>query len=254
MKNLIYFVSILLLLSSCQSSKSKQSQQVSVFCAASLTDVVSEITSDFESETNTIVNLNLASSGTLARQIENGAQADVFISANKKWLDYLVQEGKADGESAKRIAGNEMVLIAPANSKLHSFKFSNTINLPDLFEGRLSIGDPAHVPAGSYAMQILENLHCKNELESRFLPAKDARSALMVVELGEVDVGIVYKTDALKSDKVKILTEFPDSLHQPVGYYMALIKGSVNEHALELYNYIVSEKALRVWEKYGFKQ
>ena len=198
--------------------------------------------------------MNIASSGTLARQVENGAQADIFISANKKWLDYLVQNGKADAESAKRIAGNEMVLVAPASSKLEAFEFSEDTDLPNLFEGRLSIGDPAHVPAGIYAIQILENLHCKERLESRFLPAKDVRSALMVVELGEVDAGIVYKTDALKSGKVKILTVFPDSLHQPVGYYMALIKGSKNLRSLQLYKYLVSEKSHPVWEKYGFKQ
>jgi len=254
MKKSILVILILSFFFSCVQKKTNDKNEVLVYCAASLTDVVSEITSDFESETKSTVKLNLASSGTLARQIENGAQADIFISANKKWLDYLLENGKADAESAKRIAGNEMVLVAPLNSKLEAFQFSNDTDLPNLFEGRLSIGDPAHVPAGTYAMEILENLHCKTELESRFLPAKDVRSALMVVELGEVDAGIVYKTDALKSDKVKILTEFPDSLHQSVDYYMALIKETKNERSLQLYNYLVSENALPVWEKYGFKQ
>ena len=254
MKYLIYLILILFFFPSCQSSKTKKHDEVSVFCAASLVDVVSEISSNFESETKSTVKLNMASSGTLARQIENGAQADVFISANKRWLDYLAQKGKVDEETAKRIAGNEMVLVAPLNSKLEAFQFSTDIDLPNLFEGRLSIGDPAHVPAGTYAMQIIENLHCRKELESRFLPAKDVRSALMVVELGEVDAGIVYKTDALKSNKIKILTEFPDSLHQTVDYYIAHIKGNEKERSLQLYNYLVSENALPVWEKYGFKR
>ncbi len=254
MKNLVFLVSVLLFLSSCQTSSSVDNQSVSVFCAASLRDVVSDITSDFETKTETRVKLNLASSGTLARQIENGARADIFISANKNWLDYLIQKESVEEGTAKRIAGNALVLVAPLNSKLEAFSFSDEMNLPQLFEGRLSIGDPAHVPAGAYALEILDNLGCKKELESRFLPAKDVRSALMVVELGEVEAGIVYKTDALKSEKIKILTVFPDSLHQSVDYYIALIKGNKNEHSLQLYNYLVSENALPVWEKYGFKQ
>ena len=91
-------------------------------------------------------------------------------------------------------------------------------------------------------------------MESRFLPAKDVRSALMVVELGEVETGIVYKTDALKSDKVKIITEFSDSLHEPVYYYMSLIKGQKTELSDNLYNFISSKKTLPIWEKYGFTE
>ncbi|WP_340113783.1 molybdate ABC transporter substrate-binding protein [Maribellus mangrovi] len=252
MRALLLIVFISFLFAGCGQKKASQDEDVLVFCAASLTDVITDITSSYEEESNVKVKLNLASSGTLARQIENGGHPDIFISANKKWLDYLVEKESADSELTKRIAGNEMVLVAPSNSTLLSFQFSAEINLPDLFKGRLSIGDPQHVPAGAYALQVLQNLGCAKELEPRFLPAKDVRSALMVVELGEVEAGIVYKTDALKSDKVKILTEFPDSLHQPVGYYMTIIKGAKNDRSLQLYNYIVSEKLIPVWEKYGF--
>ncbi|MFV0592374.1 MAG: molybdate ABC transporter substrate-binding protein [Draconibacterium sp.] len=254
MRTPVIYLIILLLLAGCGPRKPAGKQELLVFCAASLTDVVSDLSATFEKDTQTKVKLNLASSGTLARQIDNGARPDLFISANKKWLDYLVETGNADSALAKRIAGNQMVLVAPTNSALQVFQFSEEINLPDLFDGRLSIGDPQHVPAGAYAKQILVNLGCEKKLEPRFLPAKDVRSALMVVELGEVEAGIVYKTDALKSEKVKILAEFPDSLHTPVNYYMAIVKGSQNENSLQLYNYIVSEKALPVWEKYGFIQ
>ncbi|WP_167619433.1 molybdate ABC transporter substrate-binding protein [Maribellus sediminis] len=253
-RTITYLVVLVFLFSACGSKKSPQKQELLVFCAASLTDVITDITSSFEETTKIDVKLNLASSGTLARQIENGAQPDLFISANKKWLDYLIEKGIADSTLSNRIAGNRMVLVAPVNSALQSFQFSDTINLPGLFDGRLSIGDPQHVPAGTYAMQILENLGCADELKPRFLPAKDVRSALMVVELGEVEAGIVYKTNALKSGKVKVLTEFPDSLHKPVGYYMCSIKGAENDRSLQLYNYIVSEKMTPVWEKYGFKR
>ncbi len=245
---------VIVLFSGCAQKKPKENNELLVFCAASLTDVVTEIVRDFESEQNITVKLNLASSGTLARQIENGADPDLFISANKKWLDYLLEKNLVLAENNCRVAGNQMVLIAPKESGLQPMEYSEELNLPVLFEGRISVGDPKHVPAGSYAVQLLEKMGCLQQLEPRFLPAKDVRSVLMVVELGEVDAGIVYKTDALKSDKVKIITTFPETLHEPVNYYMAVTKDGKNNRSLQLYNYIVSEKMIPVWEKYGFKQ
>lgn len=245
---------ITVLFSGCAQKKPKENNELLVFCAASLTDVVSEIVRDFESEQNITVKLNLASSGTLARQIENGADPNLFISANKKWLDYLLEKNLVSAENNCRIAGNQMVLIAPKESGLQPMQYSEELNLPVLFEGRISIGDPKHVPAGNYAVQLLEKMGCLQQMEPRFLPAKDVRSALMVVELGEVETGIVYKTDALKSDKVKIIITFPETLHEPVNYYMAVTKDGKNNRSLQLYNYIVSEKMIPIWEKYGFKQ
>ena len=255
MKKILYIlIGINLFFSSCANKKKDENKSITVYCAASLTNVISEIVSDFKEKEKVEVKLNLASSGTLARQIENGANPSVFISANKKWVDYLVQLQLTIPETEKSIAGNSMVLIAPLNSKLDSVTFSYKINLPELFEGRISIGDPQYVPAGTYAVQVLKKLGCEKELEPRFLPAKDVRSALMVVELGEVEAGIVYKTDAMESKKVKIITEFPDSLHEPVNYYMVMIKNQKNELSTNLYNYIVSDEMTSVWKKYGFKR
>ena len=254
MKKLLYIlIGVSLVFTSCSNKKKDENKVITLFCAASLTDVISEIASDFKKKERVEVKLNLASSGTLARQIEHGASPSIFISANKKWVDYLSQQQLTVPETEKSIAGNSMVLIAPLNSELDSFTFSSEINLPELFNGRISIGDPQYVPAGAYAVQILKRLGCEKELEPRFLPAKDVRSALMVVELGEVETGIVYKTDAMESKKVKIITEFPDSLHEPVNYYIALIKGQKNEMSTGLYNYIMSDMAAPVWKKYGFK-
>jgi molybdate transport system substrate-binding protein len=252
MKKGLYLIIVFLLFSACQSKKASEQKEVVVYCAASLTDIVTELAKDFETETNVRIKLNLASSGTLARQIEHGAIPAIFISANKEWLAYLDSLELTVPKSGKRIAGNQLVLVAPLNSEIQPFDFSGEVYLPKLFEGRLSIGDPQHVPAGMYAVQALKNLGYETEFESRFLPAKDVRSALMVVEMGEADAGIVYKTDALKSGKVKIVTQFPDSLYEPVSYYMALIKGAENDRSLQLYNYLVSEKASPVWAKYGF--
>ena len=253
MKSYIYIIIVTILFAGCAPKKKDAKSGLVLFCAASLTDVISEITSEFEKENDTEVKINFASSGTLARQIEHGANPAIFISANKKWLDYLNKLSFTIPETEKEIAGNSMVLIAPVSSSLMPVTYSSGLNLPKFFEGRLSIGDPNHVPAGSYAVQLLKKMGCEKELESRFLPAKDVRSALMVVELGEVEAGIVYKTDALKSGKVKIITEFPDSLHEPVNYYITVIKGQETELSKKLYKFISSEKVLSIWEKYGFK-
>ena len=254
MKKVLYIIICIgLFFSSCANKTKDESKSITIFCAASLTDVISEIVAGFEEKEQIEVKLNLASSGTLARQIEHGATPGIFISANKNWIDYLNQLNLTIPETEKSIAGNSMVLIAPLESILDSFAFSTDINLPELFEGRISIGDPQHVPAGTYAKQVFENLGFEKELESRILPAKDVRSALMVVEMGEVEAGVVYKTDAMKSKKVKIITEFPDSLHEPVNYYMVIINKQQNETSTKLYNYIVSQETEPVWEKYGFK-
>jgi len=249
---ILYSILLGIIIPGCTPGNKNPENELVVFCAASLTDVISEITSNFEKENNIDVKLNLASSGTLARQIEHGAAPAIYISADKEWLDYLNQIGLSIPGTERKIAGNSMVLVAPAHSDLNRIEFPLSTPLPELFNGKLSIGDPKHVPAGSYAVQLLESMGWKKDLESRFLPAKDVRSALMIVEMGEVEAGIVYKTDALKSQKVKIITEFPDSLYEPVHYYMAIIKGQKNEKSLSLYNYIVSDEVKQVWKKYGF--
>lgn len=238
--------------SSCLQKKNTSENDLVVFCAASLTDVMSEIIADYENKNQVQVKINLASSGTLARQIEHGAEPSIFISANKKWMDYLHQKKLTVPESEKKIAGNSIVLVAPLKSGLDSFSFSPELNIADMFSGRISLGDPKHVPAGSYALKIIQNLGWLEELEPRFLPAKDVRSALMVVELGEVEAGIVYKTDVLKSKKVKIITEFPGSLDESVSYYITIINGKKNSKSTDLYNYITSDTAKMTLEKYGF--
>lgn len=248
----LYIIVLGLFFPECAHQKKSSDYKLVVFCAASLTDVISEITNDFEQEFNADVKLNIASSGTLARQIEHGANPSIYISANKKWIDYLNQKNLIISETEKVIAGNSMVLVVPADSELNSTGFPPKTPLPKLFNGKLSVGDPNHVPAGSYALQILKNLGYENELEPRFLPAKDVRSALMVVELGEVEAGIIYKTDALRSKKVKIITEFPDSLYNPVNYYITIMEGQKNKNSLSLYNYILSDEVKQVWKKYGF--
>ncbi len=246
-----FFIVLLTVFVSCHPSKTKQ-KQVVVFCAASLTDVMMDIKAAYEKESSTIIKLNIASSGTLARQIEQGAEPGVFISANKRWLDYISLLEKTEKDTETKVAGNSLVLIAPIENKRDTIIIGKGFDLSSEFKGRLSIGDPDYVPAGSYSKQALEYFGCWKNIQNRILPAKDVRSALMVVELGEVELGIVYKTDALKSKKVKIIGEIPNESHRAIFYYAAILKGLKDRETTSFFRYLNSEKSKIIWEEYGF--
>ncbi len=249
-----FVIVIFVFLLACQTSNKKGKEEINVYCAASLTGVVSDLSERYQHENNIKINLNFASSGTLARQIEQGAPADIYLSANKKWMDYLYTIDLTEDSTIARCAGNTLVIIAPSKSSLESIHARDISKLPELFSGRLSIGNPEYVPAGSYAKQALQKLGCYNELEDRLLPAKDVRSALMMVELAETELGIVYKTDALSSQKVRVIGSFPDTLQQPISYYISMMKNHSSQIASNFYTFIQSNEAREVWKKYGFQQ
>lgn len=251
MKKSILFVILSFLLFSCTTKNKSKEGKILVFCASSLTNVVAEIAEEFEAETNINVQLNFASSGTLVRQIEHGANPSLFISANKKWVSYLSEMAKTLPEYDKEVAGNSMVVIVPKTSGLDSLTFSP--GLAQYFTGRLSVGDPKHVPAGDYAMQAIVNVGLQEELKDRLLPAKDVRSALLVVELGEAEMGIVYKTDALKSEKVKVVAEISSELHTSIGYFVSVFKKSNNNNTMLFYEFLNSETSKKIWVENGFK-
>ncbi len=233
------------------SKKEQKDQSIMVFSAASLTDVLSELADSFEVKYHVKVKTNMASSGTLARQIEQGGKPDVYISASKKWADYVDSLGYIQKGFKATIAKNQLVLIAPQSSTTEITSIDSTFDFISLLkDDRLSIGDPSHVPAGKYAKQSLEYYGWYKQLEGKTLPAKDVRSALMVVEMEEAPVGIVYKTDALKSAKVKILNSFPEKSHKPIMY----VSGVINDKqiAKEFFAYIQSDETKVIWKKYGF--
>lgn len=252
MKKLLYSV-ILLVLCACGRQNKHEESKILIFCAASLTNVVSDLAKEFEAKNNVKVHINFASSGTLARQIEHGANPSLFLSANKKWVSYLNEIGKTQAEYERVIAGNSLVVISPNDSEIDTFVIEPQLSFPEKFKGRISMGDPKHVPAGDYAMQAIEKMGCKSEIETRLLPAKDVRSALLVVELGETEAGIVYKTDALKSEKVKIVAEIPANYHTPIVYYLSVLKEKNNKNTQLFYDFINSETSRKTWVKHGFK-
>ena len=222
-----------------------------VFCAASLMNVVTEIADSFQVKYNKTVQLNFASSGTLVRQIDNGAFPGIYISANKKWVDYLNKKGKTISKFEKTLAGNSMVVVVPKKSQIRPFAFDSARHFFETLNGRLSIGNPKHVPAGEYAMQAINNSGYIIQHKDFLLLAKDVRSALLMVELGEVDAGITYKTDAKESLKVKIVSEIPPSLHDPVSYEVSVLQ-NYNENTLCFYHFLSSETAKSILIKNDF--
>ena len=227
-----------------------KTSELIVFNAASTTDLVNDLGAAYLEQTGVAIKSNPASSGTLAKQLEQGAEADIFISASKKWMTYVEDLGLP--EKSADFVQNRLVLIAPESSELEFFNIGPETNFPALFSGRISIGDPAHVPAGQYAAESLEYYGWFDDIEERIQPAADVRAALMVVELGETELGIVYETDAMKSDKVKIVARFPAESHTPIIYYLALMRDPPPE-AQALYDFMLtSPDAAAIYAKYGF--
>jgi molybdate transport system substrate-binding protein len=223
---------------------------LTVSAAASLQDASAELKTSFEEKNKNItITYNLAASGTLQKQIEEGAPADLFISAGKAQMDALSQKGLIAEESRKDLLGNELVLIAGKDSKLAKFE-----ELTSASVNKISIGTPETVPAGMYAKETLTALKLWDQLQPKMVLAKDVRQVLTYVETGNVDVGLVYRTDATTSSNVKIVSAAPAGSSAPIVYPMAVIKST--KHQIEAESFaasLTSDDAVKVFEKYGFK-
>jgi molybdate transport system substrate-binding protein len=222
-----------------------------VFAAASLTNVLSELSPAWEKRTGVGTKSSFASSSVLARQIEAGGNADVFVSADQEWMDYLQSRNLLDASSRRDLVGNRLVLIAPADTKggltiAHGFPL-----LEALRGGRLSTGDPDTVPVGRYARSALESLGVWDDVADRLVRADNVRGAMMFVARGEVPLGIVYATDALVDKKVRVVDTFPLDSHGPIAYPAAVVRGARSEAAAYL-AFLASDEAAPVWKRYGF--
>ncbi|MEE8160352.1 MAG: molybdate ABC transporter substrate-binding protein [Acidobacteriota bacterium] len=216
------------------------------FAAASTTDAVREITNRFEAETQIPVRLNLAASSTLAQQILAGAGADLFLSANTRWVDVLVRKGLV--EKRRNLLGNQLVIIVPAGA---STPIQAVRNLLDSEISRFSIADPEGVPAGIYAKQALLRLGLWQSLEPKVVRGFDVRQVLFFVEQGEAQAGIVYATDAAISEAVRPVLELEPDLSEPICYPLVLMKSSRRE-AVRLFEHLISPGSLRTFGRYGF--
>lgn len=229
------------------------SDTVTVFAAASTTNALTEIGAVFSERNEERFLPSFASSSTLAKQIENGAPADIFVSANKKWMDYLEEKGMIEKGTRFDLLSNRIVLIVPADSSVKDVPIGPGFDLPAFIgEGHLAMGDPDHVPAGIYGKQALESLGVWTSVESRVAGAKDVRAALALVERGEAPVGLVYATDAAISKKVRVVGTFPESSHPPMVYPVAVVAGKRSPAADRFMTLLKSPKARAIFEKYGF--
>lgn len=220
-------------------------QKITVFAAASLTNAMQDIATSYK---DAEIVFSFASSSVLAKQIEQGAPADIFMSADQKWMNYLIEHKVATDK--QNLLKNGLVLIAPKQSKLEKVEINaNTDWQAILPKGeRLAVGDPDHVPAGLYAKESLTNLGVFDKLLPQMAPASNVRDALMLVERNEAALGIVYSTDAKVSDKVKIIGSFPAETFTPIEYPITLLK----PEAKKFYQYLSSETAKKIFQKYGF--
>jgi molybdate transport system substrate-binding protein len=219
-----------------------------VYAAASLSSALQEVVQGYAGE----VRFSFASSSFLARQIEAGAPADLFVSANREWMDYLQEKGLLEAGTRADLLGNSLVVIAPKGQGF-PVRLERDFAFATSFAGRLALADPDHVPAGQYARQALEKLGWWKDLQDRLAPALDARAALVFVERGECPAGMVYATDAAISNKVDVLATLPDSLHAPIVYPMAAIQGRDREEVRRLLDLFGAPEAAAVFARHGFR-
>ncbi|WP_106477655.1 molybdate ABC transporter substrate-binding protein [Phytohalomonas tamaricis] len=227
--------------------------KIQVYAAASLTDVMNTLAADYEKQHEVDIVPVYASSSTVARQVANGAPADIFFSANEKWMDWLAAQGITLTARADLLQ-NRLALIAPQNTDIASFTPDAEHPLVDELadDSRLAVGDPDHVPAGIYAKQALKSLGEWNTLEPRLARSDNVRAALALVERGETPLGIVYATDAKASDKVKQLGLFPVESHKPITYPVALVNDTPSQAAQAFLTWLKSDEAAKVFRQYGF--
>jgi len=229
-----------------------QSHDVLVFAAASLKNALDDIAAQWQRETGKKVAISYAASNTLIKQIEQGAPADIFISADLDWMDYGQQNDLIKPDTRSNLLGNRLVLIAAKDSNV-SANIQPGFDLAALLKGgRLAMANVDAVPAGKYGKAALEKLGAWDGVEGKIAQAESVRAALLLVSRGEAPLGIVYQTDAASDPGVKIVGTFPENTHPPIIYPIALTKESNNAAAQAFLDYIRSPAARPAFERQGF--
>lgn len=253
---LLISVSMVTFLTGCGGSKEQttapQAEPVNltISAAASLKDAAEELKSLYAIEHQDVnITYNFGSSGTLQKQIEEGAPADLFISAGQRQMNALEEKGLIIKESRQDLLGNDLVLVVQKDSQITGFE---DLTKPEV--ERISIGTPESVPAGQYAKDALIFMQLWDKLQPKLVLAKDVRQVLTYVETGNVAAGMVYSSDAVMGKDIKAVTTAPTDSHQPIVYPMAILKNTKNQKAVEEFTAFLSgEEAAKVFEKYGFK-
>ncbi|NVN80841.1 MULTISPECIES: molybdate ABC transporter substrate-binding protein [unclassified Vibrio] len=250
MKKLVTLVT-LALTTSLSSTHLLAAEKLRVYAASSMTNAVNLLVEEFEKNHTADVIPVYASTSSLVRQIERGAPADIFISANEKWMTHLVDRKYVSSDNVTNLCENELVLIAPKDSSVSLDLSQGDQWIKLLTNERLAVGNTMSVPAGIYAKEALETLGVWDEVSTRLAPSNNVRMALALVERSEAKLGIVYKTDALLSKEVNLVETFPSDLHTPIRYPVAKMSDKVI--AEEFYTFLETEKAKDILNSFGFE-
>jgi len=234
-------------------ARAQSRADVTIFAAASLQDALDELAREYARQGRGKAALSYAGSPMLARQIEKGAPADIFISADTDWMDYLAKLGMIKIETRFDLLSNRLVLVAPAESQA-TLKIGPRFPLANLLgDRRLAMADPDSVPAGKYGRAAFEALGVWQELAPKVARAENVRAALALVARGEAPFGVVYRSDALAERRVRTVGEFPATLHPRIVYPAAIVAGSRSKIAYEYLRYLRSIAARAVWQRHGFE-
>ena len=227
-----------------------RASEILVSAAASLTEVLKEISSDYQSKSQHTVKFNFGPSSGLARQIDEGAPADMFFSADLPQMEKLDKSGRLEPGTRKNLVSNQLVIIVPADSKL---SFSSPQDLLKSDVKRIALAEPSSVPVGVYSKKYLTDEGLWNKVEAKVVPVQDVRATVASVESANVEAGFVYKTDAAVSKKVKIVYEVPIEKGPKITYPVAVVKESKRKNAArDFMNYVQSPSAKDAFKKYGF--
>ncbi len=252
------FLLAMLAAASVLSGHAALAEEVTVFAAASTTTALTEVSERFKAaqshgDQDLKIRMVFAASSTLAKQIAEGAPADLFFSASSAWMDYLAGQGMIDEDSRTDLIGNRLVLVNPADQVLEFEPVTGFPLAKALGDGRLAIGDPDHVPAGIYAKAALEALHIWHEVAGRTARTANVRAALALVERGEAAAAIVYQSDLEIAPRVRVAAVFPAGLHPTITYPLALVAGRRTPAAEEFHGFLQGAEARGIFIAHGFR-
>lgn len=224
-----------------------------IFAAASLREAMDAAATAYGDTTGQALQVTHAASSTLARQIDQGAPADVFIPADREWMDWLARRGRIGADSRRDVLGNRLVLIAPANAAAVRFEFGPGADLgPVLDAGRLAVARTDSVPAGRYAKAALQSLLLWDGVADRLAETDNVRMALMLVARGEAPLGVVYHSDAVAEPGVRVVATFPSSSHPVIVYPAARVTGSSHPQGMAFIDWLQGADAQRIFHAHGF--